>query len=79
MGDTSGQDDKPKMQYHNLGSSGLKVSRVIVGCMSYGDPKWQGWVLNEEQSLPILKHAYDNGINTWDVRPSQGLNHVILD
>ena len=55
------------MQYHNLGESGLKVSRVIVGCMTYGSPDWQGWVLNEEQSLPILKHAYDNGINTWDV------------
>lgn len=67
MGDNNAKDEKPKMQYHNLGSSGLKVSRVIVGCMTYGSPDWQGWVLNEEQSLPILKHAYDNGINTWDV------------
>ncbi|KAI9863983.1 MAG: hypothetical protein M1824_006021 [Vezdaea acicularis] len=34
--------------------------------MSYGDPAWQGWVLPEEKALPLLKHAYDNGFNTWD-------------
>lgn len=34
--------------------------------MSYGDPDWQGWVLNEEESLPLLQHAYKVGINTWD-------------
>ena len=41
--------EMPEMQYRNLGSSGLKVSKVIVGTMSYGSPDWQGWVLNEEQ------------------------------
>ena len=51
---------------HSLGKSGLKVSKVIVGAMSYGSPEWAGWVLPEEESLPILKHAYDCGINTWD-------------
>ncbi|KAK5174194.1 CSG1/SUR1-like protein [Saxophila tyrrhenica] len=66
MATTNGSEQKPKMQYQNLGSSGLKVSKVIVGAMSYGSPDWQGWVLNEEQSLPLLKHAYDCGINTWD-------------
>ena len=55
------------MQYSNLGSSGLKVSNVIVGCMSFGSPDWQEWVLDEEAALPLLKHAYDCGINTWDV------------
>jgi hypothetical protein len=39
---------------------------VILGMMSYGDPKWQEWVLDEEQSLPLLEHAYKVGINTWD-------------
>ena len=34
--------------------------------MSYGDEKWAGWVLNEDKSLPLLKAAYDAGINTWD-------------
>lgn len=34
--------------------------------MSFGSPKWQPWVLEEEAALPILKHAYDHGLNTWD-------------
>jgi aryl-alcohol dehydrogenase-like predicted oxidoreductase len=34
--------------------------------MSYGSSDWQGWVLDEEDALPLLKHAYDLGINTWD-------------
>ena len=54
------------MSYVNLGKSGLKVSKVILGAMSYGSSKWQDWVLDEEASLPLLKHAYDKGINTWD-------------
>ncbi|KZV85337.1 Aldo/keto reductase [Exidia glandulosa HHB12029] len=54
------------MEYQRLGTSGLKVSKIILGCMSYGSPKWQDWVLDEEKSLPMLKAAYDAGINTWD-------------
>lgn len=34
--------------------------------MSYGSSEWQSWVLNEKDALPLLKHAYDKGINTWD-------------
>jgi hypothetical protein len=34
--------------------------------MSYGSPEWQPWILGEAESLPLLKHAYDAGINTWD-------------
>ncbi|BAE65595.1 unnamed protein product [Aspergillus oryzae RIB40] len=49
-----------------LGKSGLKVSKIILGCMSYGSSEWQSWVLNEKDALPLLKHAYDKGINTWD-------------
>jgi len=41
-----------------LGNSGLKVSRIILGCMSYGDPTWEGWVLGEEESLEHIKTAY---------------------
>ncbi|KAI7553580.1 Versiconal hemiacetal acetate [Hortaea werneckii] len=63
---TNSTPEKPRMQYKNLGSSGLRVSKVIVGAMSYGSSEWQEWILNEQQSLPLLKHAYDNGINTWD-------------
>jgi aryl-alcohol dehydrogenase-like predicted oxidoreductase len=51
---------------HSLGKSGLKVSKVILGAMSYGSSEWQPWVLNEADSLPLLEHAYKCGINTWD-------------
>ncbi|WFD32711.1 hypothetical protein MSPP1_003761 [Malassezia sp. CBS 17886] len=54
------------MEYVNLGNSGLKVSKIILGCMSYGSSDWQDWVLNEEHALPLLEHAYKLGINTWD-------------
>jgi aryl-alcohol dehydrogenase-like predicted oxidoreductase len=50
----------------SLGKSGLKISKVILGAMSYGDPAWQDWVLKEEEALPLLEHAYKVGINTWD-------------
>jgi hypothetical protein len=49
-----------------LGKSGLKVSRIILGAMSFGSKDWQKWVLEEEEALPILEHAYNVGINTWD-------------
>jgi aryl-alcohol dehydrogenase-like predicted oxidoreductase len=52
--------------FPSLGTSGLKVSKIILGAMSYGSSSWQEWVLNEDESLPLLKHAYDLGINTWD-------------
>lgn len=50
-----------------LGKSGLKISKVILGCMSYGSSAWEGspWVLDEEDSLKVIKAAYDQGINTW--------------
>ena len=54
------------MEYTNLGNSGLKISRVILGCMTFGSDKWQDWVMNEEESLPIFEHAYKMGLNTWD-------------
>ena len=50
----------------SLGDSGLKISKVILGAMSYGSPEWQEWVLDEEHSLPLLEHAYKVGLNTWD-------------
>lgn len=68
------------MEYTNLGRSGLKVSRIVLGCMSYGTPKWQPWVLDEAQSLPLLHHAYSAGINTWDTADvySMGLSEEIV-
>jgi len=55
-----------KMEYSRLGKSGLKISKVIFGCMSFGSSDWQDWVLNEEAALPLIKHAYDVGLNTFD-------------
>ncbi|KAF8652904.1 hypothetical protein AX14_008323 [Amanita brunnescens Koide BX004] len=57
---------KREMPYVRLGNSGLKVSRIILGCMSYGTPEWNSWVLGEEESLKMIKAAYDAGINTFD-------------
>ncbi|KAG8927826.1 hypothetical protein FRC01_006881 [Tulasnella sp. 417] len=68
------------MPYVRLGKSGLKVSRLILGCMSYGSPEWQAWVLNEEEGLKHIKAAYDMGINAFDTANvySNGLSEVIL-
>lgn len=51
----------------SLGKSGLKVSKVILGCMTFGTSQWEGspWVLDEEESFNVIKAAYDMGINTW--------------
>jgi 1-deoxyxylulose-5-phosphate synthase len=55
------------MEYIRFGSTGMKVSRICLGCMSYGGPteRWQ-WALNEEQSRPFIQHALDLGINFFD-------------
>lgn len=72
----------PRMEYQRLGTSSLKVSRVILGCMAFGNPSWEGspWVRPEEEALPLLKKAYDCGINTWDTANtySNGLSEVIV-
>jgi len=55
-----------QVEYNRLGNSGLKVSKIILGAMSYGSKEWAKWVLEEEEALPLLEHAYKVGINTWD-------------
>ncbi|KAL4940574.1 hypothetical protein BDV06DRAFT_230237 [Aspergillus oleicola] len=76
------KDLKPRMEYQRLGRSSLKISRVILGCMAFGNPAWEGspWVLPEEEALPLLKKAYDCGINTWDTANtySNGQSEVIV-
>jgi aryl-alcohol dehydrogenase (NADP+) len=54
------------MKYANLGKSGLKVSRICLGTMTYGSPQWREWVLPEETSLPFIKRALELGINFFD-------------
>jgi aryl-alcohol dehydrogenase-like predicted oxidoreductase len=61
------------MNYLNLGNTGLKVSRICLGCMTYGSPATgkplpgrQPWALNEAESAPFFRQALDLGINFWD-------------
>ncbi len=54
------------MQYARLGATGLKVSRFCLGMMTYGDPKWREWVLDEKASRPLIKRALELGINFFD-------------
>jgi 1-deoxyxylulose-5-phosphate synthase len=54
------------MQYVNLGRTGLKVSRICLGMMTYGTPKWRPWVLDEETSRPFVRRALELGINFFD-------------
>jgi aryl-alcohol dehydrogenase (NADP+) len=55
------------MQYVNLGKTGLKVSRLCLGCMTYGakTERWR-WALDENESRPFIKHALELGINFFD-------------
>ena len=56
------------MEYARLGSTGMKVSRICLGCMGFGDAEhWtHKWVLNEEASRPIIQKALELGINFFD-------------
>ena len=54
------------MDYVNLGRTGLKVSRICLGVMSYGSKTWRQWVLEEEEARPFLRRALDLGINFFD-------------
>ena len=54
------------MEYVNLGSSGVKVSRLCLGCMTYGSRKWREWVLEEQESRPFIRQAIEAGINFFE-------------
>ena len=54
------------MNYVALGNTGLKVSRICLGCMSYGSTNWRDWVLDEDQSFPFFQQAWEAGINFFD-------------
>ena len=54
------------MDYVNLGSTGLKVSRICLGTMTYGSKKWREWVLDEAESRPFIQRALESGINFFD-------------
>jgi aryl-alcohol dehydrogenase-like predicted oxidoreductase len=54
------------MEYINLGKSGLKVSRLCLGMMTYGSPQWRSWTLDESQAQPFVERALAAGINFFD-------------
>jgi aryl-alcohol dehydrogenase-like predicted oxidoreductase len=54
------------MQYTKLGRTGAKVSRLCLGCMSYGTPSWRPWVLDEDAAKPFFRRALEAGINFFD-------------
>ncbi|MFB6491141.1 MAG: aldo/keto reductase [Thermoproteus sp. AZ2] len=73
------------MEYVRLGQSGLKVSKIVLGAMSFGDPKLQthgggGWVVGRDEALKVLKRAWDLGINFFDTANvySMGKSEEIL-
>ncbi len=54
------------MEYTNLGKTGLKVSRICLGMMSYGSSQWRDYVLDEDEARPIIRAAVESGINFFD-------------
>ncbi|KAL2198139.1 Aldo/keto reductase-like protein [Corynascus similis CBS 632.67] len=72
--------ENSKCEYRRLGNSGLRVSVPIFGCMSFGDPRTLDWAIGEDEALPLLKAAYDRGLNTWDTANmySNGASEIIV-
>jgi len=68
------------MDTKRLGQTGLKVSPICLGTMTYGSPKWRNWVLEEEASRPFIKRALEAGINFFDTADiySQGASEEVV-
>jgi 1-deoxyxylulose-5-phosphate synthase len=68
------------MEYTNLGSAGVKVSRICLGCMTYGSRKWRSWVMDEAEGRPLIKQALELGINFFDTADmySLGVSEEVL-
>ena len=68
------------MEYVNLGRSGLKISRICLGMMSYGDPAWRPWILDEEAARPFVQKALERGVNFFDTADmySNGRSEEVL-
>ncbi|HET6467663.1 MAG TPA: aldo/keto reductase [Geminicoccaceae bacterium] len=68
------------MDHVNLGASGIKVSRICLGTMTYGSSKWRDWVLDEAESVPFIARAWELGINFFDTADmySAGESEVVL-
>jgi aryl-alcohol dehydrogenase (NADP+) len=68
------------MDYVNLGKTGLKVSRLCLGCMSFGSSKWRSWVLDNDEARPFIQKALEGGINFFDTADvySQGESEKVV-
>src|SRR3569623_340861 len=68
------------MQYTRLGNTGLTVSRICLGTMTYGDPAWRDWVLTEDKSRPFIKRALEAGITFFDTADiySNGVSEEVV-
>lgn len=68
------------MDYVRLGSTGLKVSRLCLGTMTYGTPAWRPWVLDEQASRPFIRRALEHGINFFDTADmySRGVSEEVV-
>lgn len=68
------------MQYVNLGRSGIQVSKLCIGCMTFGTKKWRDWVLDEEESREVIKGALELGINFFDTADmySRGVSEQVV-
>jgi aryl-alcohol dehydrogenase-like predicted oxidoreductase len=68
------------METVNLGKSGLKISRLCLGMMTYGSTTWRKWILDEKQALPFVKRALEAGINFFDTADiySLGVSEEVL-
>src|SRR5262245_39520150 len=68
------------MDYVRLGATGLKVSRLCLGTMTYGTSKWRPWVLDEAESRPFFARALDRGITFFDTADmySRGMSEEVL-
>jgi len=58
--------DDCRMEYTTLGSTGMEVSKICLGCMSFGSSDWRPWVLDEDEARPIIERAIDLGVNFFD-------------
>src|ERR1700733_14931382 len=68
------------METVKFGKTGMQVSKLCLGCMTYGSTKWREWVLEEEASRPFIREALEKGINFFDTADvySQGVSEEIL-
>ena len=80
LGDDKRNEKGTAMDYVNLGKTGVKVSRICLGAMTYGSKQWRDWVLEEKEAIPFIAQALNAGINFFDTADvySNGVSEEIL-